>query len=355
MSKRKLSETNLIDDELKNFFEKSNNNNNSLILKNYDEKNYAIDEFIRKKGNLSLLEKSRIKFVHRFNYSEYSTRISEYDKIFSVNFYVELFKLLNNGKIELIEKIFQHIFTQRTYLWYLFLFFIIINSREIIKLLMEDFKDKDTVYHVLHLFPTIDGYLSFSSDEWRLVFPPKMKNSFVVDYEYILYEILRLQPHAHIFFRQEMGIHSNDDTYNDVDLKMHPYCLTIHTRNIPKYLTYFLNIYQEDVEIEDYKLSQIYSNYKYYYDGWIGRTKHNSIYNICKGFYMFMKFNKRPRTSAHGKTKKRKRSKGPKKKKLETNKKIDFKKLRKQITQKLKAKSKLKKVKTRSKPKNKKK
>ncbi len=40
-----------------------------------------------------------------------------------------------------------------------------------------------------------------------------------------------------------------------------------------------------------------------------------------------------------------------KKKKLETKKKIDFKKLRKQITQKLKAKSKLKKVKTRSKPK----
>tara|TARA_B100000287_G_scaffold426868_1_gene475497 strand:+ start:1197 stop:1820 length:624 start_codon:yes stop_codon:yes gene_type:complete len=57
---------------------------------------------------------------------------------------------------------------------------------------------------------------------------------------------------------------------------------------------------------------------------------------------------------AEGKTKKRKRKKEPKKKKLETKKKIDFKKLRKHITQRLKPRSKFRRSKTRSKARNKK-
>lgn len=52
-----------------------------------------------------------------------------------------------------------------------------------------------------------------------------------------------------------------------------------------------------------------------------------------------------------GKTKRRKRKKEPKKKKLETKKKVDFKKLRKHISQKVK--SIIKRTKTRSKPKKK--
>ena len=63
---------------------------------------------------------------------------------------------------------------------------------------------------------------------------------------------------------------------------------------------------------------------------------------------------KRQITSAEGKTKRRKRKKGPKKKKLETKKKIDFKKLRKHITQRLKPRSKFRRSKTRSKARNKK-
>lgn len=57
--------------------------------------------------------------------------------------------------------------------------------------------------------------------------------------------------------------------------------------------------------------------------------------------------NKKPK--AEGKTKRRKRRKGPKKKKLETTKKIDFKKLRKHITQRLKPRSKFKRSKARNK------
>tara|TARA_B100000035_G_scaffold305590_1_gene306606 strand:- start:7254 stop:7889 length:636 start_codon:yes stop_codon:yes gene_type:complete len=53
------------------------------------------------------------------------------------------------------------------------------------------------------------------------------------------------------------------------------------------------------------------------------------------------------KTSAEGKTKRRKRKK-PKKKKLETKKKIDFKKLRKHITQRLKPRFKFKRSKTRN-------
>ena len=49
---------------------------------------------------------------------------------------------------------------------------------------------------------------------------------------------------------------------------------------------------------------------------------------------------------AEGKTKKRKRKKEPKKKKLETKKKIDFKKLRKHITQRLKPRFKFRRSKT---------
>ena len=53
---------------------------------------------------------------------------------------------------------------------------------------------------------------------------------------------------------------------------------------------------------------------------------------------------------AEGKTKRRKRrKKGPKKNKLETKKKIDFKKLRKHITQRLKPRSKFKRSKARKK------
>ena len=57
--------------------------------------------------------------------------------------------------------------------------------------------------------------------------------------------------------------------------------------------------------------------------------------------------NKKPK--AEGKTKRRKRRKGPKKKKLETKKKIDFKKFRKHITQRLKPRSKFRRSKTRKK------
>ena len=54
-------------------------------------------------------------------------------------------------------------------------------------------------------------------------------------------------------------------------------------------------------------------------------------------------------TKAEGKTKRRKRRKGPNKKKLKTKKKINFKKLRKHITQRFKTRSKFKRSKTRSK------
>lgn len=285
MFKRKRIRTiEVVPENLKDFFKNSVvNYYDSLVLKKYDEKSEAINEFIKSKGSsqLSREEILRIQFVHRFNYADYTRCSDAENDIFSAKFYVELFKSLQDNEIHILEELFKYIFNEREYLWYLFLFFIIIHARKIIILLFEFFKNKDKTIKVLKMFPNIDGYLPFASNNYRVASSNQMRNSFFVDYDFILYQILnKLQDcDAKEYFGKENGEHSNDYTYNDYDLVKQPHCFTVSTHKISNYLVYLASQSDQPLKILD--------EYNKYYEDWIGNSRHQT-YSDCKGFYSFM-------------------------------------------------------------------